>query len=255
MSPFSQDQERESLQKELETKTYQEMLKQLKQSEPYLSEFASWGDVIAFMQEGSPRNPRKEGVLRSILQVHDQDRDPRWRTILLLMFWPALGKIQSQKAGWDEDPQERWHNVIWAFIMTVSNLDSEKIPERLVQEVINKTAYAAHEEYRRIRKHDDREVRAEQEELEALAGGVQGIDFDAIELREVQRAEVKRLRGHLEAGTINESEFMLLVSTRLYGEPLKDYARRMGFPYQYIKRRRLQVEDRIARKEKRKQKT
>ena len=82
-----------------------------------------------------------------------------------------------------------------------------------------------------IPKHVDgalREFTADPEEIDALAGGVEGIDFAGIELREAQEIEIERLREHLDAGRITEADFLLLIGTRVYGKSVADYAPRGG---------------------------
>jgi len=206
------------------------------------------------MQKGPARDHQKDSVLHSILREHSKDKDPRWRTVLLLMFWPALQLLQFQKRRLDPDTDELWQNLIWAFLATVFQFEVNGCSNGLVQKLINKTAYKFQDECRRIHKDDEREVGVDQEELKELAGAVQGIDFDDIELREKQKAEIKRLSEHLEAGTINDPDFLLLSSTRIYGESIQEYAHRTGMTYECAKKRRSRAEARIARKEKEKEK-
>ena len=106
-----------------------------------------------------------------------------------------------------------------------------------------------------IPKHVDgalREFTADPEEIDALAGGVEGIDFAGIELREAQEIEIERLREHLDAGRITEADFLLLIGTRVYGKSVADYAREAGLDYQVAKKRRQRAEAVIRRFEKEK---
>ena len=83
--------------------------------------------------------------------------------------------------------------------------------------------------------------------IEALAGGVNGIDLEVLHLREVHQREVARLREHVIAGRISERDFLLLVATRLYGQTIAGYARQVGLDYQVAKKRRLRAEAVIRR--------
>jgi len=94
-----------------------------------------------------------------------------------------------------------------------------------------------------------REIAVEEDELQKRAGGEAGKDFTAIELREAQEAEIKRLRAHMEAGRIKEKDCSLLVSTRIYGQSLANYARDSGFTYNCAKKRRQRAEAKIRRYE------
>jgi hypothetical protein len=252
MSSPSRDRDRERLEQELQTDEYQKLLRRLKKKEPFLRQFRTWADVIAFMRNGTSTDPRKDEVLFPIFGAHTEDQDPRWRAVLLAIFWPGLESIHFQKRGWDADPDERWQNISWTFLQVLCRVDVKRRPDRLVQKVFNDTVHHLHDEYRRTWKRANREFTAEPEEIDALAGGVEGIDFAAIELREAQEIEIQRLREHLDAGRITEADFLLLIGTRVYGKSVADYARETGLDYQVAKKRRQRAEAVIRRVEKEK---
>ena len=243
----SRDRDREQLEQEIASEEHQKLLGQLHRTEPFLRQFGTWGEVIAFMRSGTSRDPRKDEVLRPILAAHSQDRNPRWRTLLLTIFWPGLESIHYQKRGWDSDPDERWQNITWTFLQVLCRIDVKRRPDRLVQKVFNDTVHHLHDEYRRAWDRTNREFTADPEEIEVLAGGTEGIDTSGIELREAQEIEIERLRGHLEAGRITEVDFLLLVGTRVYGKSIADYAREAGLDYQVAKKRRQRAEAVIRR--------
>ena len=80
-----------------------------------------------------------------------------------------------------------------------------------------------------------------------LAGNVDGIDFETIQLRREHAVEVDRLQAHRDAGRITEADFFLLLGTRLYGKSVADYARDFGWSYQNAKKHRQRAEARIRR--------
>lgn len=206
------------------------------------------------MREGTSRDPRKDEVLRPIFAAHAADSDPRWRTILLVIFWPGLESIHWKKHFWDRDPEELWHNIAWTFLEVLCRVDVKLRPHRLVQKVINDTAHHLHDEYRCIWDGANGEFTVEPEVLEALAGGVEWNPTAGIELREAQELEICRLREHLEAGRITEADYLLLVGTRVYGTPVVDYAREKGLAYQAVKKRRQRIEAAIRGFEEKNQK-
>jgi len=246
------DEDRERLERELQGGAYQALLRRLQRKQLFFRCFRTWADVIAFMRSGTSRDPRKDEILRPIFEAHAEDEDPRWRAILLVVFWPALESIHFQKRGWDADPDERWQNVVWTFLQVLCRIDLTKRADRLVQKIFNDTVHRLHDEYRRAWNRTNREFTAEPEEIDALAGGVEGIDFAGIELREAQEIEINRLREHLDAGRITEADFLLLVGTRVYGQSIADYARGAGLDYQVAKKRRQRAEAVIRRFEKEK---
>ena len=212
------DQDRERLEQEVGGETYTVLLRQLQRTHSSFRRFGTWTDVIALMRAGSSEDPAKEAVLLAILQARAEDKDPRWRAILLAIFWPGLDAIHNRKEGWDADEDERWQNVLWAFLQAVCCLDVSKRTDHLVQRIINTTIHRLHDEYRRVWNREERETPTDPEQFEELVGGGDEPDFDAIDLRSKQDAEIERLRAHADAGRISDADFLLLVGTRVYGK-------------------------------------
>lgn len=251
MAYASRDRDRERLERELQSEQYQELLRRLRGDHSFLHRFATWSDVLAFMRNGTSRDPGKDDVLRPILGAHGKDGDPRWRAILLAIFWPGLESIHFQKRGWDPDPEERWQNIMWTFLKVVCRIDVRRRPHRLVQKVFNDTVHFLHDEYCRQWSRTGREIVSDPVEIEILAGGVEGVDLDGIDHRRAQVKEIARLQTHLEAGRISEADFALLVGTRVYGRSVADHAREVGLDYQVAKKRRQRAEASIDRFESR----
>ena len=249
MSRVSRNHEYQSLERELQGEHYQALLGRLQRTEPFLRRFATWADVVAFMRKGTSRDPLKDEILRPIFRAHGQDRDHRWRTILLVIFWPALRAIHYRKRAWDDDCDARWSNVTWAFLKVICRIDVARRPDRLVQKVVNDTIHVLYEGYRQEWDRSSREIATDPDELEKLAGAVEGIDFDAMDAREVREAEVERLRSHMKAGRISEADFHLIVGTRLYGKLVREYAAEAGISFQAAKKRRQRAEAAIRRYE------
>jgi len=247
MASVSRERDRARLEQELRTDDYQHLLERLQRNKPFLRQFRTWADVVAFMRSGTSTDPRKDEVLRPIFEAHTQDQDPHWRAILLMIFWPGLESIHFQKRRWDADPRERWQNITWAFLQVLCRIDVGQRPDRLVQKVFNDTVHRLYDEYRRTWNRTNRELATDPQDLEALAGGVDGIDFTGIELREAQEIETQHLREHLQADRISEADFFLLVGTRVYGQSVADYAREAGLDYQATKKRRQRAEAAIGR--------
>lgn len=247
MSSTSRKQHQKQLEQELESRSYRELLLQLQKQAPFLCSFESWTDVLAFMRRGTSQDPQKDEILRPIFKAHRQGQDPRWRTILLAIFWPALESIHWKKRYWDPDPDNRWENILWVFVEVICRIDVTKRPCRLVQKVFNDTVHHLHDEYRREWDRMEREEAKEDEELEDLAPGAEDIGFAAVELRDAQEAEIRRLQRHMQEGRVSEADFFLLVGTRIYGNSVADHARKAGLGYQVAKKRRQRAEAAIRR--------
>lgn len=219
------------------TDEYQDLLRGLQCREGFLRQFRTWADVLAYMRAGTSRDPGKDDVLRPILQVHGDDRDPRWRQILLVFFWPGLCAIHRRKQGWERDPEKRWQDVVWTFLQVLCRIDVSRRPDRLVQKVVNDTIHNLYEAYRREWSRASREIATSDEDVDELAKG-EGVDLTGIDLRRAQEWEVRRLREHLDSGRINEADFLLIVGTHVYGQSTRDYARQAGLDYEVAKKRR-----------------
>jgi hypothetical protein len=251
MASVSRDQDRERLEKELQSGEYQNLLRRLQKKELFFMQCNTWGDVLTLMRSGTSRDANTDEVLRAILTAHAADQDHRWRTILLALFWPGLRSIQAKKRYWDkDDPDELWQRIYWAFHQSVCRIDVARRGDHLVQRIYNATIHRLHDDYRRDWLHAEREAATEPEELIAMAGVYEGIDFEGMDLREACRKEIDRLRGHLDAGRIREADFLLLIGTRLYGQKISDYARGAGLKLETAKKRRQRAEAAIRRHDK-----
>ena len=241
--------DRQMLEQEIGGENYSALLLKLQETEPFLRQFGGWTDVIAFMRGGTSDDPRKDDVLRPILAAHAADQDARWRTLLLAVFWPGLDAIATRKQRWDADADERWQNVVWAFLQVVCKTDPAKRRDRLVQKIVNDTRYKFHDEYRRLWRKDEREVVTDPGMFEDLAGVDDTPVFENLDRQMAQDAEIERLRSHLDAGRIKEVDFLLLVGTRVYGKTASESGREIGMNTGQARKRRQRAEAAIRKKE------
>ncbi len=247
MARFSKERDRKRLEQELGTQEYEGLLRDLQRTSIFLRQFATWANVIAFMRAGTSEDPRKDEILRPLLAANTAGQDPRWPTVLLVIFWPGLLSLHFQKRTWDRDANELWDNLVWTFLKILRRIDVTLRPDRLVQKVINDTAHHLHDEYRRIWNRLEREVNAEEWLFLSLATSEE-IDPLAITLdREEEEIAIRRIREHVDAGRITEADFLLIVSTRVYGKQVVDCARELGLAYQAAKKRRQRAEEAIRR--------
>jgi len=202
------------------------------------------------MQDGTPTDPRKDALLRPIFAAHAADRDPRWRGILLFIFWSDLEKLLCLKRHWDPEEGDLWRNITWVFIEVLSRIDLNQRPERLAQKVLNDTSHRLHDEYRDAWGRADQEFATEPEEIVMLAGGTEDSTFAALAFSEERQVEIQRLRTHMEVGRITEDDFVLLVGTRIYGKSVADCALEVGLTFQTAKKRRQRAERAIRHFEK-----
>ncbi len=238
------------LEQELQTEPYQVLLEMLRRSERSFRQFQAWSEMIAFMHAGSSRDPRKNDILKAILRRHSEDRDHRWRTILLVIFWPALTSMHWQKRKWDKEKAVLWQNVLWAFLQTVCRIDIKRRDYGLVQKLVNDTAHRLYREYRRKWDQEKLEEEYALEMHEALANSVDDKGIAAVELQMEQDAEIERLQLLERTGLISETDLHLIVGTRIYGKSLTESAEEVGLGYQAARKRRQRAEAKIRMDEK-----
>lgn len=250
MASGARERDRECLERELQTREYQALLQELQQTDCFLEQFESWSDVIAFMWAGSSRDPRKDEVLKPIFRTYRESRDPRWRTVLLMVFWPGLVARCGKERHLDlDDSEELWQTIACVFLRVIDRVDVDRRPARLVQKVINDTIHDLRYEYRRRRKRAYREAAAEPERIEWLAGGVEDVSFVVLCRREAVEQYVRKLRNHLDKGRITSDDYELLLATRANRMSLAEYARDVGLDYEVAKKRRQRAEAAISRHE------
>lgn len=247
MSSFSRDRDHERLEQEIQTDAYRKLLRDLQAGHSFLRRFATWADAIAFMRAGRSDDPGKDEILRPILAANAATREPCWRTILLVIFFPGLLLLHFQKRHWDKDPDELWGNLIWTFLRILPRIDVTRRSDRLVAKVINDTAHHLHDEYRRNWDRAEREKSVEYEEFLSVPAGLEAGPFAIVLEREEQELAVRRLREHVDAGRITEVDFHLIVGTRVYGKQVAECAKELGLAYQAAKKRRQRAEAAIRR--------
>jgi hypothetical protein len=236
------DRQRDQLVREIRNGQYEPLLERLHREYPSLPDFVDWDDVVAFMREGTARDPLKDEVLRSILECHAQDHDPRWRTVLLLIFWPGLRSICRRRRQLDVEQDELWQNVVCGFLRAIMALDISHRKNKLVPRIMNAATHRLRDEYGRIRKDLDTVTATDPNELEEIAGASDDSAFSEAEVRVTVGDYMSRLRRHLELGHINEADFQLLIATRVHGKSAAQYAREHGMTLEVARKRRTRAE-------------
>lgn len=202
---------------------------------------------MAFLRAGRSDDSGKDEILRPILAANVATRDPGWRTILLVIFFPGLLSLHFQKRHWDNDPDELWGNLIWTFLKILPRIDVTRRLDRLASKVINDTAHHLHDEYRRNWDRTEQEESVEHERFLSVPAGFENGPLAIVLEREEEEMAIRRIREHVDAGRITEVDFHLIVGTRVYGKQVAECAREVGLAYQAAKKRRQRAEAAIRR--------
>ena len=256
MSSASRSQDHAQFERELQTQRYESLLENLRRQHLVYRPFEDWAGVMDFMHTGSSRDPLKNDILHAVFRAHQDDRDPRWWTVLLVIFWPALEAIHKRKTHWDPDPDNRWQNIFSVFLQVVSRIDVFRRPQRLVQKVVNDTFRGFYDLCRgeldwvnSLADPTPSEDEEEEEEdpFDALAKDGEATEFVEAERRCDEAFQIKKLRHYVSSGVISETDLFLIVGTRTYGASLSKFASDRELSYEWAKKTRQRAEARIRR--------
>ena len=228
------------------------LLHRLQEDSVLLRSFRTWEEVMAFMRCSDSPDTRKNGVLLPIFQRHAEDNDPRWRTILLLIFWPALKSLCVQKRTLEPEYRELWANVVQAFFDAVCCLDVARWNDQMAARLFSETLHGIVAAYSKERRRSGREVSTDPTALAALAGDTNHSDFSEAGESASLAAAVGWLRAYVEAGSIDETDFCLLVGSIIYGKTDRECAEETGLSCQAAKKRRQRAITAIRAQERQK---
>ena len=242
MACASRDHQREELVREVASVGYRDLLERL-HATGRLCGFETWPDVISFMHttEGE-QHATKDEILRCVLRDHQECRDPRWQTILLVMFWPGLETILWQNRKRNPDIHSRWQDVVCSFVQAVCRVNVDKRQDRFAAKLFNDTVHLLRDQYRRRERQAEREQAVPPSKAAGLVGARRCERLETVDLEDEVSALAQRLRGLVGAGHLKEDDLRLVMETRVGGKSLSDVARRTGLDYQTIKKRRQRAE-------------
>ena len=208
---------------------------------------ASWEGIVSGMRNGPLGDPWKDRLLGEILGARRRDGDPRWNTVLLVIFWPGLRGLWSRKSTWDPDRNELWQNVLCTFLEILGRVDPAQRSSDLARKVLNDTAHHLHDRYRAIWKGLDRERSGDAERLNEVEAESGELPRKCLEFQDLQEVAVRQLRKQFALGRISKVGLMAIVETRIRGLTLVECARRSGVPYPTLRKRRLRAERALRR--------
>jgi len=237
---------RECLLRELEEAGFRELLGRLKQTHELFGQFGTWAEVIGFMHGHSADDPLNDEILRPILAAHARDGDPRWRHVLMAIFWPGLVSVQRRLRRMERSGTDCAHDVDVMFLEVLMRLDLERRSDRLLQLILNTTYRRLYKQYQRRNKRMGREIPTDPDAVVAMAGSCEGIDFDELDRRELAEQEIARYRELAARGVILPKDERLLVETRVHGLSVGEHARRTGQNYEALRKRRQRAEAAIS---------
>lgn len=239
------DAEWEAIKDELQTEGCRTLLANIAASCPEFQTFQSWAAAAMHIHALPADSSEKDQLLSGVFLAIQSHGTAGYQAVLLALVWPELKRIHAGKIYWDKDSENRWANVVWAFLEAVERFDPAVRTTGITRKLFNDTIHRLYKLYKSewdlleaelptspdeiLNQHD----RPEEASLLAAAPESPG-DF-----------AIANLRSHLDAGRIDQLDFQLVFDTRAQGKRLADCAAESGLTYQAAKRRRTRAESLI----------
>jgi hypothetical protein len=245
---------REDLEREVFGQEFGRYFKEGLRCEAELAEFDGPSALIEFLH-GHPEDFRRtDAAICALLRAY-QRGGPRRSAIgalLLLVLWPALVSIFDSRKRRCREFQDLWSEVQWAFLETAWRYPLDQRPARVASNLkldTLKKVTAAERERSRHELVTASLLEAAREGRLDLAAPPPELEEAASEAASSAEAARETLQAFRHAcdravaqGLISELDRLLIVSTRLYGQDLKAYARTRRLSYEMAKKRRQRAE-------------
>ncbi len=174
-----------------------------------------------------------DDLVREVLALHEEDKNPRWLLALLRGFRSCLDVPQGTRA---EDAERRSDAEI-AFLEAVAAGDSsEGAAHRIVKDYRKRMRRLRAAARRRLA----REVLVTPEVITGLAGGVDDLTLGYAAEVEARRA---RWAALLVAGKVDARGLRLVWQTRAQGRAVKEVAAELGMSYASALKHRRRIEN------------
>lgn len=213
---------------------------------PVLRGFKSWQDVIGFLLDPSTPKGVKDAVLQALVVSFQRGVIPECGAVLLLAFWPALTVIARRRAAWNDEDDELWHTLEWAFLESAQQLDVTRDPCNIAKRLVRTTG-------NRLRKSCRREVSYKERKTSlpdpGTSGGGPEDSVASIEPGDDSRAAFvlakQRVVRAYRTGLLSSEDLRLLIEIDYEGNSIEEAALRRGLSYGALKKRRQRMLTRL----------
>jgi len=240
-----QRQQHEVLLLETESADCRGLLREMQADCEVFGQFANWTEVATHMENGKIRRRETDAVLIPIFERMEWDENPYWQTILVVLFWNFLKEEHRFKKNWCPEVDDRWQNVVLAFLFSVRNLDLTRRQVGLAQKLANDTVHHLCDFCRRFAVRDWQQNAVQSCDPEILET-LEARKSVRVEARDLQQFLVRRVLEMAEQKVISEWAADVLIATRLEGRRLKDL-RLKDCNYETAKKRRQREEAKLLR--------
>ena len=222
----------------LGTPEVQSLFETLRKDEGGFAAFSDLSEWLAQMRQRTPENfALQDACLWALVRRVQQRMDTQAALgLLTYLMAPGLQNILKEATRRPKPLHELWSEVWWSFLQTILKYPLERRRQRVAANLMMDTR----NHLRRLWRSDStREASLDEVDEAELAVQPQ---FDD-QLQAQARALIEG-----EGADITEEDNSILIGTRVYGEDLRDVARRLGITYEAARKRRQRIEEKLRQK-------
>jgi hypothetical protein len=236
---------RAELYRELKTEAMQQFFIRQRYKNPLIKPFTSPGALIEYLHDReNPNLKQKNAILGSLIAAHQKDKNPIWKPLLSIIFWPAIEWVFFRQRNPYTDNDDLFLEVYWAFCEVLWTYPVKKRPHKVASnlkfEVLNLICQQQKKNWQHqyISQLAQQTSRLLKDKILALSTP----DITAWDKPKEEELTKEDYRKLLSSGAITETDYLLLVGTKVYGRSLKELAREHNLSYEAAKKRRQRAE-------------
>ncbi len=241
---------REALERDISSEEFKEFFQDLQNELPILANFPEPSEFLKFMYlKNEDMYETKDMILRVLISKYQKENSSFLTSLLCLIFLPVVDSIYNSKKYQGFDNEDLWGEIQVAFLTTLKEYPISKRPYKVASNIkfdtLNKLCkwLKKEREWRNITTFNVNIKPRKETNTFNEPCITSSVPTGAQEKREA----IDFLLQLAEKGVISEQDYHLILSTRIYGEKIKDYAKKNDLTYEAAYKRRQRV-DKLIKK-------
>ena len=242
----------------VESEAFAAYFASLKSTNLLLATFDDLPAMVTAFERGCVSYEEQDAIVLELVKEFQSRPSEHLHHLLLKMFWKGLDHLYRARRIRVGNNENLWNDIVWAFLNVLSEYPTDRLTAKVAANIqmgtLKKVSRWAQREarYQLFSPDEKHPKRTEYEFTELLTSGFSHPNEifagrgtpDEMDAEDMERMTAL-LRRFLNTGIISDDAFYLLVSTRIYGQSLKDFAEKESIPYQALKKRRQRAEQAI----------
>lgn len=234
---------------EIDGRTFRPLLQEITLNHPAFAAYPSWGAVAAALSGRHLPSEAADALLAPMLAAFATGSDPRWGTILCACCYRNLVAAYLPRKTWTPQGDEVFQELIATFLEVCRRTAARSHVSGILRRLANETTHRLHEEFAYRWKRETHELSTDPSELVPHLDRQQEPELreDLLDLAEHRERTIAELQRHRDAGHITETDFQLLVGTKLYGRSMAEEGALHGLTRETTKKKCQRAEAAIRR--------